>query len=297
VHSAHTNTPDDDVIKSVKEAIEENIVYQRNTSLLLKPKLTRDEISTGLVQALINAIYSHSDSSLPFWSHVTYRPEIETYWRKDSNNFILRGAPDYLIRTSLPLPTFIPTQDIKPLPEDRPIYTPVNLQLFRRSFDTIDIFGGFRLGSKRPYPHTQIIVDVRAFNNRDQLMAIASRAQFGLTSAHAITMELYRQRDRYPIKMPEVLDPPVTLQCVVTDGRIFAFACYQLNSLDLDQGEMPNVLWVHGPLALYETLDKENGAVGVSQDCVGLLKAFLLNPLVEYSCNRQVQGNEQKDST
>lgn len=128
-------------------------------------------------------------------------------------------------------------------------------------------------------------------------MAIASRAQFGLTSAHAITMELYRQRDRYPIKMPEVLDPPVTLQCVVTDGRIFAFACYQLNSLDLDQGEMPNVLWVHGPLALYETLDKENGAVGVSQDCVGLLKAFLLNPLVEYSCNRQVQGNEQKDST
>ena len=122
-------------------------------------------------------------------------------------------------------------------------------------------------------------------------MAIATRAQFGLTSAHAITMELYRQRDNYPITMPEVLDPPVTSQCVVTNGRMFAFACYQLNSLDLDQRDVPNLLWVRGPFALYETLDEENGAVGVSEDCVRLFSAFLLNPLVEYDRVSQVESD------
>ena len=294
LYSNSVNIPYDDVRKSVKEAIDQNVVYQRNTSLTVRQKLLRDEISTGLVPAVMNAIYSHSDSSLPLWCHVTHRPEIETYWKKGGNNFLLQGSPDYLIRTSLPLPVFMPVCDIRPLPDNRPTYRPVNLQLFQRSFDTIDIFGGFRLGSKRPYPHTQIIIDMRSLNSRDQMVAHAARAQFGLTAAHAITVQLYEQQGSYPIKMPEILDVPITTQCVITNGHMFAFACYQLNGLDLDQHDVPNLLWVRGPFSLYESLDVDEGAIGVNDDCVQLLTSFLLNPLVEYNCRQLDSGSDQE---
>jgi len=77
---------------------------------------------------------------------------------------------------------------------------------------------------------------------------------------------------------------PFTTQCVVTDGRLFRFFCYQLNTLRLwiDDGIEPssnplrNVMWASDPMPLYnpdtQTLNEDVLKI--------LLKCILLRPQV-----------------
>jgi len=58
---------------------------------------------------------------------------------------------------------------------------------------------------------------------------------------------------------------PLTTQAIFTDGRVWYFAAYQLNTLDLlhqfceSDRLQTNLCWYEGPFALYETFNKSNG--------------------------------------
>jgi len=79
---------------------------------------------------------------------------------------------------------------------------------------------------------------------------------------------------------------PITTQCVVTDGHMFRFFCYQLNTLRLwvdDGGEssgnpLRNVIWASEPMPLYnpdtQTLNEDVLKV--------LLRCVLLRPAVRH---------------
>lgn len=52
---------------------------------------------------------------------------------------------------------------------------------------------------------------------------------------------------------PQVLDKPVVLQCVATNGRLFQFLVFQLNTTDLtsDTG-VKNLVWLEEDQSLYD---------------------------------------------
>jgi len=79
---------------------------------------------------------------------------------------------------------------------------------------------------------------------------------------------------------------PFTTQCIVTDGHMFRFFCYQLNTLRLwiDDGTEPssnplrNVLWASEPMPLYNP-DTQS----FSEDVLKLLlRCVLLRPSVRH---------------
>jgi len=79
---------------------------------------------------------------------------------------------------------------------------------------------------------------------------------------------------------------PFTTQCVVTDGQMFRFFCYQLNTLRLwvDDGVEPscnplrNIVWASDPMPLYnpdtQSLNEDVFKV--------LLRCILLQPAVRH---------------
>lgn len=79
---------------------------------------------------------------------------------------------------------------------------------------------------------------------------------------------------------------PFTTQCVVTDGQMFRFLCYQLNTLRLwvDDGVEPssnplrNIVWASEPMPLY---NPDTQAVNDEMLKV-LLKCVLLQPAVRH---------------
>ncbi|XP_028689364.1 large ribosomal subunit protein mL37 isoform X4 [Macaca fascicularis] len=106
---------------------------------------------------------------------------------------------------------------------------------------------GFREGYPYPYPHTLYLLDkANVRPNRfqpDQLRAKMILFAFG--SALAQARLLYGNDAK-------VLEQPVVVQSVGTDGRVFHFLVFQLNTTDLSSNEgVKNLAWVDSDQLLY----------------------------------------------
>jgi len=56
------------------------------------------------------------------------------------------------------------------------------------------------------------------------------------------------------------LSEPITMQCVQTDGRLFHFAVFQLNTLDLDGTEgVKTIFWMLPRIPLFSSCKYEDG--------------------------------------
>jgi Mitochondrial 28S ribosomal protein S30 (PDCD9). len=79
------------------------------------------------------------------------------------------------------------------------------------------------------------------------------------------------------------LPEPVTLQCVQTDGRLFHFAVFQLNTLDLDDVEgKKNIFWMLPRIPLFSSCMYVKGKPlieGYSPEVFSRLLAFCSNGL------------------
>ncbi|KAK2107332.1 39S ribosomal protein L37, mitochondrial [Saguinus oedipus] len=107
---------------------------------------------------------------------------------------------------------------------------------------------GFREGYPYPYPHTLYLLDKANLRPRrfqpDQLRAKMILFAFG--SALAQARLLYGNDAK-------VLEQPVVVQSVGTDGRVFHFLVFQLNTTDLASNEgVKNLAWVDSDQLLYQ---------------------------------------------
>ncbi|XP_070602030.1 large ribosomal subunit protein mL37 isoform X2 [Erythrolamprus reginae] len=102
---------------------------------------------------------------------------------------------------------------------------------------------GFNKGYPYPYPHTSYTIERGKREISEHLQARTLMFAFG--NALAKAKELYGDE-------PKVLEKPVVVQSVGTNGQAFHFVVFQLNTTDLDPSNgVKNLAWLDANQPLY----------------------------------------------
>ncbi|XP_042309198.1 39S ribosomal protein S30, mitochondrial [Sceloporus undulatus] len=234
----------------------------------------------------------HADAST-----VDYQPEVNFYWmrgetvvprghrkgRIDPLRFQIDDKPHCQIRITRQLSEFMPLDYVAP--GEIPVINvlPDKLPLFKRQYYN-KIFIGSQIADPCTYGHTQfhLIPDrlkrtrLIAQNCADQIevpfRANAIASLFAWTGAQAMYQGFWSEAD---------VTRPFVSQAVITDGRYFAFFCYQLNTLaltvDADKNNpRKNICWGTESKPLYEAIE-DNNVKGFNDEILVQLVKLLLN--------------------
>ncbi|KAM7378749.1 hypothetical protein PAMP_004348 [Pampus punctatissimus] len=172
-------------------------------------------------------------------------------WKRGEDLLQIRGQNSLLHNSMDPLPVVSGKQEVADTADHV-------LETFYPVSPTIDLqkvhvykelnSSGFR--SDNPYPHAHTLYfleegDAGCVLRPDQFRAKMIMFSFGNALARAHTL--------YGTQPQPVLDQPITVQAVGTNGRIFQFLVFQLNTTDLsgDDG-IKNQLWLEDDVELYD---------------------------------------------
>ncbi|XP_010589546.2 large ribosomal subunit protein mL37 [Loxodonta africana] len=174
-----------------------------------------------------------------------------TTWSRESALLQVRGSSGARLSAKDPLPPIASREEVEAtenhvLEALYPISPTINLQecnVYDVKDDT-----GFREGYPYTYSHTLYLLEAACVRPHrfqpDQLRAKMILFAFGNALAQA--RHLYGND-------PKVLKQPVVVQSVGTDGRVFQFLVFQLNTTDLTSSEgIKNLLWVDSDQLLYQ---------------------------------------------
>ncbi|NWU49914.1 RT30 protein, partial [Dromas ardeola] len=229
-------------------------------------------------------------------SSLDLKPEVNYYWhhgeevvvhghrkgRVDPVRFQIDDNPHLQIRVPKQLPEFVPLEsDLGDVPVID--HKPSKLPLFKKQYEN-KVFIGSKVADPCCYGHTQfhLIPDklkrerfVRA-NLEDQIEVVyranGIASLFAWTAAQAMYQGFWSEAD---------VTRPFVSQAVVTDGKYFAFFCYQLNTLALtaetiQNNSRKNICWGTDSKPLYDVV--EDGSVkGFNDEVLLQLVRFLLN--------------------
>ncbi|KAG2461612.1 RM37 protein, partial [Polypterus senegalus] len=106
---------------------------------------------------------------------------------------------------------------------------------------------GFRDGYPFPHAHTLYIADSGVLHGKFKSEQLRAK-MIMFTFANALVRAKLTYGDQ-----PQVLEEPIVMQAVATNGRIFQFIVLQLNTTDLasDDG-VKNIIWMDQDQLLYE---------------------------------------------
>ncbi|XP_030323702.1 39S ribosomal protein S30, mitochondrial [Calypte anna] len=265
-----------------------------------RPFLYRDQdhtpgpFLTQLVSSLAAALCGHNP--LLAASSLDLKPEVNYYWhhgeevvvhghrkgRVDPVRFQIDDKPHLQIRVPKQLPEIVPLEsDLGDVPVID--HKPSKLPLFKKQYEN-KVFIGSKVADPCCYGHTQfhLIPDklkrerfIRA-NLEDQIEVVyranGIASLFAWTAAQAMYQGFWNEAD---------VTRPFVSQAVVTDGKYFAFFCYQLNTLALtvetiQNNPRKNICWGTDSKPLYDVV--EGGSVkGFNDEVLFLLVRFLLN--------------------
>ncbi|NWY55491.1 RT30 protein, partial [Chionis minor] len=223
-------------------------------------------------------------------------PEVNYYWhhgeevivhghrkgRVDPVRFQIDDNPHLQIRVPKQLPEFVPLEsDLGDVPVID--HKPSKLPLFKKQYEN-KVFIGSKVADPCCYGHTQfhLIPDklkrerfIRA-DLEDQIEVVyranGIASLFAWTAAQAMYQGFWSEAD---------VTRPFVSQAVVTDGKYFAFFCFQLNTLALtvetiQNNPRKNICWGTDSKPLYDVV--EDGSVkGFNDEVLLQLVRFLLN--------------------
>ncbi|NXL54156.1 RT30 protein, partial [Podilymbus podiceps] len=229
-------------------------------------------------------------------SSLDLKPEVNYYWhhgeevvvhgyrkgRVDPVRFQIDDHPHLQIRVPKQLPQIVPLEsDLGDVPVID--HKPSKLPLFKKQYEN-KVFIGSKVADPCCYGHTQfhLIPDklkrerfLRA-NLEDQIEVLyranGIASLFAWTAAQAMYQGFWSEAD---------VTRPFVSQAVVTDGKYFAFFCYQLNTLALTvetikNNPRKNICWGTDSKPLYDVV--EDGSVkGFNDEVLIQLVRFLLN--------------------
>ncbi|KFQ65614.1 hypothetical protein N334_06886, partial [Pelecanus crispus] len=229
-------------------------------------------------------------------SSLDLKPEVNYYWhhgeevivhghrkgRVDPVRFQIDDKPHLQIRVPKQLPEIVPLEsDLGDVPVID--HKPSKLPLFKKQYEN-KVFIGSKVADPCCYGHTQfhLIPDklkrerfVKA-NLEDQIEVLyranGIASLFAWTAAQAMYQGFWNEAD---------VTRPFVSQAVVTDGKYFAFFCYQLNTLALtvetiQNNSRKNICWGTDSKPLYDVV--EDGSVkGFNDEVLLQLVRFLLN--------------------
>ncbi|KAI6064047.1 39S ribosomal protein L37, mitochondrial [Aix galericulata] len=176
---------------------------------------------------------------------------IAAVWERESFLLQVRGLNGILLNSVAPIPPVASEEEILATKEHvletfYPISPTIDLQevnVYRELNDT-----GFKDGYPYPHPHTLYFLEsanVRPDRFRpEQLRAKMLMFAFGNALAKA---RVLHGND------PKVLEQPIVVQSVGTDGQLFQFMVFQLNTTDLVSSDgVKNLVWIDSDQNLYE---------------------------------------------
>ncbi|XP_058159510.1 large ribosomal subunit protein mL37 [Dasypus novemcinctus] len=176
---------------------------------------------------------------------------LSTTWNRESILLQVRGLSGVRLNAKDPLPPVASREEVQATKDHvletfYPISPTIDLQecnVYHMKDDT-----GFQEGYPYPYPHTLYFLETAAIRphrfHPDQLRAKMILFAFGNALAQA--RRIYGNDTK-------VLEQPVVVQSVGTDGRVFQFLVLQLNTTDLASNDgIKNLVWVDSDQLLYQ---------------------------------------------
>ncbi|XP_077189751.1 large ribosomal subunit protein mL37 [Paroedura picta] len=170
-------------------------------------------------------------------------------WERESILLQVRGINGKLLNAMSPLEPAGSKEEILATENDvletlYPIAPTIDLQevnIYETQNDT-----GFQAGYPYPYPHTIYFADGDECHKMIPEELRAKMMLFAFGNALAKARVLYGDE-------PKVLEKPIVVQSVGTDGQTFQFMVFQLNTTDLDPSHgVKNLAWIDADQLLYE---------------------------------------------
>ncbi|NXH28343.1 RT30 protein, partial [Myiagra hebetior] len=265
-----------------------------------RPFLYRDQdhtpgpFLTQLVSTL--AAFLSGRNPLLAASSLDLNPQVNYYWhhgeevvvhghrkgRVDPVRFQIDDKPHLQIRVPKQLPEVVPLEsDLGDVPVID--HKPSKLPLFKKQYEN-KVFIGSKVADPCCYGHTQFhllpdkLKRERFIKQRleDQIEVVyrsnGIASLFAWTAAQAMYQGFWSEAD---------VTRPFVSQAVVTDGKYFAFFCYQLNTLALTaetikNNPRKNICWGTDSKPLYDVVEDGN-VKGFNDEVLLHLVRFLLN--------------------
>ncbi|NXF69475.1 RM37 protein, partial [Ciccaba nigrolineata] len=176
---------------------------------------------------------------------------ISATWERESILLQVRGLNGMLLNSMAPIPPVASKEEILASEEYvletfYPISPTIDLQevnVYKELNDT-----GFRDGYPYSHPHTLFFLEsanIRPNRFRPEQLR-AKMLMFAFGNALAKAKVLYGND-------PQVLEQPIVVQSVGTDGELFQFMVFQLNTTDLVSNDgIKNLVWIDSDQKLYE---------------------------------------------
>ncbi|NXG50381.1 RT30 protein, partial [Psilopogon haemacephalus] len=265
-----------------------------------RPFLYRDQEHTPgpFLTQLVSTLAAHLSSCNPLLasSSLDLNPEVNYYWhhgeevvvhghrkgRVDPVRFQIEDHPHLQIRVPKQLPEIVQLEsDLGDVPVID--HKPSKLPLFKRQYEN-KVFIGSKAADPCCYGHTQFHL-LRDKMKRERFIKahledqieVAYRANavaslFAWTAAQAMYQGFWHEAD---------VTRPFVSQAVVTDGKYFAFFCYQLNTLALTvetikNNPRKNICWGTDSKPLYDVVEGDS-VKGFNDEVLLMLVRFLLN--------------------
>ncbi|XP_063076360.1 39S ribosomal protein L37, mitochondrial [Engraulis encrasicolus] len=183
----------------------------------------------GLGQRLLSQDYSLSAS-----------------WHRGENHIQVRGKNGMLLSSMSPLPAIAERDEVQATADtELETFYPISPTIDLQCINVYDVktATGFSEGYRYPHGHTLFFAHLLD-GHHEELRA--KMVMFAFGNALARARALYGAE-------PQVLEKPVVLQSVGTNGRLFQFMVFQLNTTDLasDDG-VKNLVWIDEDQPLYE---------------------------------------------
>ncbi|NXP39527.1 RM37 protein, partial [Leiothrix lutea] len=179
--------------------------------------------------------------------------KIAATWERESILLQVRGLSGILMNSVTPIPPVASKEEILATKEHvletfYPIAPTIDLQEVNVYKELNDTGQCFRDGYPYPHPHTLFFLEsanVRTDRFRPEQLR-AKMLMFAFGNALAKAKALHGND-------PKVLEQPIVVQSIGTDGQLFQFMVFQLNTTDLVSNDgVKNLVWIDSDQNLYE---------------------------------------------
>ena len=204
---------------------------------------------------------------------LTYKPKISVNWKRNQHRIAVTGCPGYLLSTPQPLTPFAHENEVKstlniPVQDLSPVSPVIDISEYSVRPDTTY---GFHPGSPYPYPHTLFIVD-RKTKSRPTSQMLSHGIMYNHAILQAVAINILN------MKAGQELDHPLAMNTIMTNGRMFAFIYYQLNTLNLQHDDgVKNLVWIKHTVPLFHKVKKKEGIIRFGQQCWQLWLSTVMN--------------------
>ncbi|KAK6302538.1 hypothetical protein J4Q44_G00268930 [Coregonus suidteri] len=171
-------------------------------------------------------------------------------WSRGEDLFQVRGQNGLLLNSMAPLPVLAGKEEVQSTADHvLETFYPISPTIDLQSVQVYEELNHTGFKEDYPYPHAHTLFLLEAGDTPVTLLPEQLRAKmimFAFGNALARAQTLHGTK-------PGVLEKPIVVQSVATNGRMFQYVVFQLNTTDLQADEgVKNQVWVEDDQLLYD---------------------------------------------